>query len=188
MKNFLTWSLIPTAAILLSACNAIIIDGYPNIPANYNDGDFDRAAARGAIATIVVGQPFSAQSGNVEDTVRELMKNQVGIFPVSFVPQPGANTTQPYKVVVVFNPRPNVDNRTICQTERQTPVTATSPGQMSITMVFCDGNKLKSGISGRAGGVRDQSDPKFAALVRQVANAMIPPIGLQRQLQYDNSN
>jgi hypothetical protein len=116
------------------------------------------------------------------------MRNQVGIYPVSFVPQPGADTTQPYKVVVVFNPRSNVDNRTICQTERQTPVTASSPEQVSVTMVFCDGNKLKSGISGRVGGVRDQSDPKFAALVRQVANAMIPPLGLLRQLQTDNAN
>ena len=73
----------------------------------------------GVIATIVASNPFSTQSGNFgagnfEDRVRALMKDWFGSFPVSFH---GANPTKPYRVVVVFNPRPNVDNRTICLIE-----------------------------------------------------------------------
>ena len=88
--------------------------------------------------------------------------------------------------MVVFNPRPNDDNRTICRMEKQTPMTANNPGQVSVAIVFCDGNNLKSGTGGRIGGVKDQCDPKFISLVRQVARSIIPPSGLLRQRQRDN--
>ena len=188
MKNFMNWSLIPAAAILLSACGAVIVESYPNMPANYNEGDFDTATTKGAIATIVVGNPFSTQSQKFGDGVRALMKDQVGNIPVRFVSQHGADTTKPYKVVVVFNPRQNVDNRTVCRLEKQTPMIAASPGQVSVIMVFCAGNILKSGTKGRVGGVKGEGDPKFVSLVRQVANLMIPPDGLLRQLEKDDSN
>jgi len=193
MKNLMRWSLIPAAAMLLSACDAVIVESYPNIPANYNEGDFNIATPKGSIATIVVGDPFAMQStqsgaGKFEDGVRALMKNQVGAFPIDFVPRHGAGTTKPYKVVVVFNSRQGVDNRTICRMEKQTPLTAAGSGQVSVTMVFCDGDIAKSGTRGRVGGVKDQNDPKFISLVRQVANAMIPPAGLQRQLQNSNDS
>ncbi len=188
MKNFMHWSLIPAAAILLTACDAVIVESYPNLPANYYEGDFDAATTKGAIVTIVVGNPFSTQSGKFGDRVRALMKDQAGRFPVSFVSQNDANTTKPYKVVVVFNPRRNVDDRTVCRTEKQTPTIASSPGQLSVTMVFCFGDNLKSGTRGRVGGVKDQSDPKFGSLVRQVANSMIPPVGFLQELQRQNSS
>ena len=191
MENFLKWSLIPAATILLSACNAVIVESYPSILENYNEGYFGLAATKRVIATIVASNPFSTQSGNFgagnfEDRVRALMKDRVGSIPVILVPQYGANTTKPYRVVVVFNPRSNVDNRTICRMEKQTPMTANSPGQVSVAIVFCDGNNLKSGIGGRVGGVKYQNDPKFISLVRQVARSIIPPSGLLRQRQRDN--
>ena len=148
-------------------------------------------ATKGAIATIVAGNPFSTQSwnfgaanfgaGNFEDRVRALMKDRVGRFPVSFH---GANTTKPYRVVVVFNPRQNVDNRTIFLLEKQTPMTANSTGVGPI--VFCDGNILKSSTGGRVGGVKDQGDPKLISLIRQVACSIITPSGLLRQRQREN--
>ena len=135
MKNFLKCPLIPAATNLLSACNAVIVESYSSIPANYNERYLGLAATKGAIATIVAGNPFSTQSwnfraanfgaGNFEDRVRALMKDRVGRFPASFH---GANTAKPYRVVVVFNPRPNVDNRTIFLLEKQTPMTANSTG------------------------------------------------------------
>ena len=63
MKNFLKWSLILAAKIFLSACNAVIVESYPSIPANYNEGYFGLAATKGAIATIVAGNPFSHYPG-----------------------------------------------------------------------------------------------------------------------------
>jgi len=193
MKNLMRWSLVPAVAISLSACGAVIVESYPNMPANYNEGDFNMATPKGAIATIIVGDPFSLQTGEsgagqFEERVRSLMKNQVGNFPINFVPRHGADTTKPYKVVVVFNPRQGVDNRTICKMEKQTPLTAASSGLVSVSMVFCDGDIAKSGTRGRVGGVKDQNDPKFVSLVRQVATAMIPPAGLQRQLQHSDDS
>jgi len=187
MSISLRWFLVAAVGLLTPACNAVIVNSYPNLPANFADGDFERATAKGAIATTVVGNPFAAAgAGNFGDEVRSLMKNQVGVLPVEFVPQQGANTTKPYKVVVVFNPRRGMNDDTICQMDGKTPTAEGNPGQVSTAMVFCDGDVAKSGTSGHVSGVRDRNDPKFASLVRQVASLMIPSSGLLKQLRRDN--
>jgi hypothetical protein len=176
-------SVIPGAALLLSACNAVIVDSYPSIPINYAEGDFDQATTKGAIVTTIVGTPFSSRNSNFADHVRGLMKNQVGDLPVEFVASEGAGATKPFKVVVVFNPRDNASYASICQKVEQTPQTAGGQGQASVAMVFCEGDRLKSGTSGRITGAKSPNDPKFIALVQQVANTLIPPSGLEKQLQ-----
>jgi hypothetical protein len=187
MKEFLKRFFIPAAAIALASCNAVIVESYPHIPAGYNEGDFEQATRKGAITTIVVGSPFSAQSGDFADRVRALMKDRVGIAPVTFVPSPGDNTTAPFKVVVVFNARDNASNSTICETGDKATTTAGGTGQVSVTMVFCEGNSSKSGTRGRVSGAQGPNDSKFVSLVRQVTSLMIPPPGLQRQLERDNN-
>ena len=188
MKNIFNWILVPAATIGLSACAAVIVDSYPSIPINYNEGDFELATPKGAIVTDVLGNPYSGQPGNFADRVRSLLRDQVGEFPVTFVSGPGANTTTPYKIIVVFNPPVNVSYRAICEDPKQTPVAAKGKGTLSVTMVFCDGQKLKAGTRGRVAGVNGANDPKFAALVQQVANSLIPPPGLQRQLNTSNDS
>ena len=183
MQIFMRWSVIPAAAVLASACTGVVSENDLNPPAYYLDGDFERAAAKGAVRTVVIGNPFSTQSGTFGDYVRALMKDQAGDIRASFVAVEGANTTKPYKVVVVFNPRENVDYRTICKAEGQTPTTSGNSGQTSVVMVFCDGSNFKSGIKGRASGIKGQNDPKFVSLVQSVADAMIPPYGLEQQLR-----
>jgi hypothetical protein len=173
------------AGFTVSACDAVIVEDYPFMPPNYNEGDFDLAAINGVIATIVVGDPFANRSEEFDNRVRALMRDQVEGFPVKFVPRHGADTIKPYKVVAVFNPRPDVVNQTICRLEERTPMAAAGPGLVSLIMSFCIGDRLKSGTRGRVGNVKGGNDPKFAALVQQVTAAMIPPDGLQDFIQND---
>ncbi len=180
MKILMHWSFIPVLAVLLFACDGVIVEDFGSNSANYSDGDFDMATVNGEIATVVVGNPFSQNSSTFDDRVRTLMKNQIVGFPISFVSRHGANTTKPYKVVVVFNPRRDVDNRMICRKGKQTPMTSGHPGQVSVAMSFCDGKILKSGTRGRVGNITGENDPKFIALVQQVTDAMVPSVGAQR--------
>ena len=187
MKKLSNRTLITAAAIVLTGCNAVIVESYPSIPAGYNEGDFEQATSKGAITTIVVGNPFSNQSADFADRVRAFMKDQVGTAPVTFVPSPGPSTTAPFKVVVVFNARDDVSNSTICEVGDTAPTTGGGTGQVSVTMVFCEGSRPRSGTRGRISGVQGLNDSKFISLVQQVANLMIPPPGLQRQLEKDNA-
>lgn len=187
MKNFVRWSAILAAAAFASACTGVIVENSLHPPAYYHDGDFERAAAKGAVRTIVAGNPLSTQSRTFGDNVRALMKDQAGNLRASFVAEDGANTTKPYKIVVVFNPLVNVDYRTICKSEGNTPTTSRNSGQTSVVMVFCDGNNFKSGIKGWASGIKGQNDPIFVSLVQSVADAMIPPYGLERRLRGGDS-
>ena len=174
------------AGFIVSACDAVIVEDYPFMPPNYNEGDFDLAAINGVIATIVVGYPFANRSKEFGNRFRALMRDQIEGFPVKFVPRHGADTIKPYKVVAVFNPRPDVVNRTICRLEERTPMTAAGrPGLVSLIMSFCIGDRLKSGTRGRVGNVKGGNNPKFSALVQQVTAAMIPPASLQDFIQND---
>ena len=189
MNVFIRRALAPVSAvILLSACTPVIVDGYPNIPGNYYEGDFALATPKGAITTVVVGDPFATRSDAFADRVRGLMKNRVGNWPISFVAGQGPNTTPPYKVIVVFNPGDNASYKSICQTENQIPTTANEGGQVSVLMAFCEGSNFKSGIHGHVYGVTGQNDPKFVSLVQQVATDMVPSDGMLRYLRMDNSN
>lgn len=172
------------AAGVLAACSVVIVESYPEVPFNYQEGDFEQATDKGAIVTIVVGDPFAASGGNLGNDVRSLMRNQVGQFPVGFVPRHGADTTMPFKVVVVFNPRRDVADSAICEMEGQTPTTAGGSGRVAVAMVFCSEKTAKIGTRGHVGGVTSQSDPRFASLIRQVANSLIPPVGEIDNLRY----
>ena len=183
MNKKFRWFLVPAAAIGLSACTAIVIDSYPRSPIGYSGGDFEFATPNGAIVTEVLGNPFSGQQNVFANRVRSLLKNQVGDFPTTFVSKPGANTTPPYRIIVVFNPRGNASYNAICEDANQTPDTTKGKGTLSVSMVFCDGQKLKTGTRGRVSGVDSPNDPQFTALVQQVANTLIPPFGQQRQQQ-----
>ena len=159
---------------LLSACNGVIVEKYPELPSNYHVDDFEQATDKGAIVTIVVGDPFAGSAGNLRNQVRSLMRNQVGRFPVEFVSRQGAGTTAPFKMVVVFNPGPDVNDDAICRMEDRTPTTTDSSGRTTVAMIFCHDMTAKISTRGHVGGVVSRSDPRFASLIRQVAQSLIP--------------
>lgn len=164
MKNSMRLSLLLTLGLFVSACDAVIVEDYPEVPAYYIDGDFERATIQGSIVTIVAGNPFPGRGKGFADRVRALMKDQVEGIPANFCARHDATTKRPHKVVAVFNPRRDVDNQTICRLEMKTPRVADRPGRVSLIMSFCIGDDLKSGTRGRVGNVTGENDPKFVSL------------------------
>ncbi len=162
------------SALLVGACNIVLVNDNPGPRWSYFDGDFEYATHRGAIVTEVTGNPFGGNQGSFANTVRSQMLNQVSGAPAEFVSAHGPKTVRPYKVVVAFNAPPNHDGHDLCQKGANTP-SQPSSGTLRMGIAFCIGDSLKSDASGQVSGLTGIGDAKFMELVQEVTRAMIPP-------------
>lgn len=166
--------LAPAAmALAMTGCNLVIVEDTPGPRANYFDGDFEFATHKGAIVTMVAGNPFGLPEREFADRVRREIARGVATGNAKFVAAAGDETVAPFKIVVAFNTAANIDNHNLCE---QGAKTATLPlrGELNVKMAFCDGDNLKSGSAAWITGVSSVNDRGFNNLVRQAATSMIP--------------
>lgn len=160
-------------AMTLAGCSFVIVEDLPGPRANYFDGDFEYATSKGAIVTMIAGNPFGLPKEQFDDAIRRDLANSVIVGTAKFVATAGDETLAPFKVVVAFNTASGVDNRALCARGANTPVTP-QKNQINVRMAFCDGDRLKSGSAAWVGGASTVDDRKFKDLVKQAAIAMLP--------------
>ena len=87
---------------MLTGCAAVVQD----VPAP-RGSNFERepepATIKGAILTIIAGNPFGGPQKAFDDLVRRLMYGQSRELPADFVASHNEQTIPPHKVVVAFN-------------------------------------------------------------------------------------
>jgi hypothetical protein len=166
---------LPTiaAALVVTGCSAIFVEDIPGPRANYFDGDFEFATHKGAIVTVVAGNPFGSSKDQLDRLVRQDLDASVLIGTSKFVVAPGENTVAPFKVVVAFNTAPSISNSNLCALGANTP-TVRQTGEVNVKMAFCDGDHLKSGSAAWVFGSSSVDDRKFRDLVKQAAVALLP--------------
>ena len=171
MKKTLLSTLTVFSAFALRACQVVLVEDSPGPRASYYDGDFEYAAHKGGIYTIVKGNPFGGSQKDFANLVRTKMKNQARAGrPVSFVGSRDNSTYKPYKVVVAFNPG-NRDGDDLCQSQEYPQSTGNTT---KVVMAFCFGDTLQSSSTGWVDGLNGVNDSKFTELVTETTNAMIP--------------
>jgi hypothetical protein len=167
--------LLPLMAVAshlgLIACDDVTVHE-PVGPQRYTDSDFQYAARNGEIKTEVVGNPFGDDAGFAAAVVEHMQNAQRGP-PARFVLAPERGGSEPYRVVMAFNPPRNATADQACA---RAAGLATTRGSQSIYLlaVFCSGETALSQASGTVGAVSDARDRKFRSLVRQVTRALIP--------------
>jgi hypothetical protein len=161
------------ATLAIAGCSFVVVEDLPGPRANYFDGDFEYATHKGAIVTMVAGNPFGLPKQQFDDAVRRNLASSVIIGTAKFVADPSEETLAPFKVVVAFNTASSIDNYDLCEKGANTPI-ASHPGQMNVKMAFCDGDNLKSGSVAWVGGASSVDDRKFKDLVKQAAISMLP--------------
>lgn len=175
MKYVLRFGALSLLALGLGACaNAVLVLDSPGPRHAYFDGDFEYATRDGAVVTEVAGNPFAMPKERFDTEVRRLMYGQTEGLPVSFVERPTSGKTDPtYKVVVAFNALPSVSGFDLCEKGSLTP-TRTDGRELQMAIAFCIGDELKSETSGFTSTVAGPDAPRFAQLVREVTQALIP--------------
>lgn len=160
-------------SLALAGCSLVIVQDTPGPRANYFDGDFEFATNKGAIVTLVAGNPFGLPKQQFDNAIRRDMARSVTVGRADFVATPGEKTVAPFKVVVAFNTAAGIDNRQLCELGAQTP-TLPHRGEINVKMAFCDGDRLKSGSSAWVTGASAADDKRFKDLVKQAAISLLP--------------
>jgi hypothetical protein len=160
----------------LAACTGVVVQDAPAPRGNYAERDFDYATRKGAIVTIVSGNPFGGSQTEFAALVRRLMYEQNRELPADFVASHSDRTSPPYKVVVAFNKTPSISPDEMCA---RPDAIGTVPDKQTlrIDLAFCDGDISKSDTSGYASNVTGITHPNFSALVRQATFTMLPEPG-----------
>lgn len=173
MSNLPKLLLATITGLILGGCNLVLVQATPGPRANYFDGDFEFATNKGAIVTVIAGNPFGTSQQRLNAIVRQQMNKTIDAGNSNFVASPGETTVAPFKVVVAFNALPSVSNDDLCSQGTSTP-TQNKPGVTTVNMAFCDGDRLKSGTIAYIHGLTSIDDSGFRELVSQATINMIP--------------
>jgi hypothetical protein len=82
---------------------AAVVQDVPAPRGSYFEREPEPATIKGAILTIIAGNPFGGPQKDFDDLVRRLMYGQNRELPTDFVASRNGRTIPPHKVVVAFN-------------------------------------------------------------------------------------
>lgn len=179
-KNLIT---VLACLAAVSCSNAVVVhDGRSFF---YDPGEFEEATRKGAIETVVKGNPFDVDKVSFDASVLKLMNGQSRVYGVKFVQKPNSQTDPRFRVVVAFNLPISAGSISICRDTAKLPSTSQG-GNLNILMIFCKGDDAKSNARATVREIKSSDDPKFARVVKQLTYFMSPDDDLLRQREYDD--
>lgn len=159
--------------LAVSACVGGVIVQEPVYEQIFTDGDAEYAMQNGEMLTRVYGNPFAPGAAGIERSVTRLMKGANRGPEVEFTPKPEGKGSDPYHIVMVFNPPPSLSAESICGGGSDFG-SVPAGGLVTLLSGFCIGDDLLSTASGSTAGVSGPGDPKFRELVRLVTYSLFP--------------
>lgn len=158
---------IAFAALLLAGCGGpVTVPSFE--PSRVGWSSMVYAASRGPILIEVQGNPFGLPPPALAATVAGAMRGAVVGHPVGFTADPGQATAPNFRVVVVLQPSPGLDEDDVCA-GRPAFLAGVPPGQVAAFGAFCNGGRALTYTRGSVQGVGGAGDPRFLALMNQVA-------------------
>lgn len=169
----LTWGILLLAPLILAACSGgatlphhYVYEGYRPIYLNY-------AAGRGGMPTEVVGNPFETPKPQFDAQVAEILENHHFGPELPFLTETPEGFSSVYHVVVVFDPPIGTAPSRICADPNVQA--APRPGEVGVLAAFCQNDRRITSAGGHVAGAENPDDPRFQALMRQVATLLFPP-------------
>lgn len=140
-------------------------------------------ASEGGLAAYLVGEPFPGQEAALRRAVEyALTEQRFGpAFPVTTTPSAELRESA-YKVVVVFDPPTQWDGYRICKHDELPQSVGRQGEAIEVLALFCEGHRLMTSTQGHVAAARSPDDPRFRALMEQVALTLFPPLRWQRDL------
>lgn len=161
---------------IVVGCTGVVVQDAPAPRGGYYDGEFDYASRKGAILTVIAGNPFGGSKFEFDNFVRGHMYGQNRELLADFVASQTERTSPPYKVVVAFNKGRSISPNEMCAKPQSIPIVQEKK-ELRINIAFCYGDTAKSDTSGYAQNVSGIAHPNFASLIRQATFTMLPEPG-----------
>jgi len=95
------------------------------------------AAYNRDVEVITIGNPTSSPDDQLEALITDSLQENYRFLQTNFVAGPSDRILEPYKIVFIFNPRPDLLENEICENPAKAG-TVTPPSGTEITAVFCE--------------------------------------------------
>ncbi len=154
----------------LAACAGGAVDS-PYL-GSYDPTMLHYAAGKGDMYTQIVGNPFTAPKDKVESVVTSTMYGSHFGPNLRFNTVRDPDNSSPYRVVVMFNPAPDLTPAALCRDSRQTSREASDT--LRVMFAFCSGDYRETSVTGRVTGVSDPNNAAFRGLIRQMTTQLFP--------------
>lgn len=169
--------------LLAGATAACTGDGVTLSPTSYygsyTPSVLSYSATSGGMLVEVLGNPFDAPKGDLEEAITGAMTGSHFGPHVDFVTVPGEDFRSPYRVVMVFDSTQGYSQYKLCaQTETIEPGAGES---VTAHVALCAADKPLTGVTGWAGEVSGPDDPRFRHLIAQLTTNLLPPINPDRR-------
>lgn len=169
------------ATLVLLALALVACDGPVTRPAYVYDA-YDITvltgpAGNGGMAAYVVGDPFPGQEAALRKAVEYALTEQRfgAAFPVTTDPSPELRQAA-YKAVVVFDPPTQWDGYAICKYDDFPESRGRRGEAVEVLAIFCQGHRMMTSTQGGIAAASSPEDPRFKALMKQIALTLFPPI------------
>jgi len=181
---------LPRVALLAATtavigCSGVVIHERAGGLNGYDTRDFDYANRKGAIETVIAGNPFGGDKAAFDGRVRALMQGENRGLPAKFAAAQGADTDPLYKTVVAFDLPAGIETDRLCREGAGLP-SRKRAGALRVAMVFCEGGTAKASVSGSVDGAAGPDHPAFARLVKEATYFLVPDDGWIDQLKETN--
>jgi hypothetical protein len=155
----------------LSACAASAVD--PNYVSTWDPKTVNYIAAKGAVYTQIVGNPFQASQAEFERTVTGAMAGANSGQPLRFSIQREADNVSPYRVVMVFNAKRGFTPQRLCGDTA--PGSRQADGPIEIMAALCAGTSRETSVTARFTETSaGHEDPALKTLLRQITQQLFP--------------
>ena len=150
----------------------------------YDLGVLNGPAAEGGLAAYRVGSPFPGQEAALDRAVEQALTAQRfgPDFPVTTDPPPALRDSA-YKVVVVFDPATQWDGEAACKHGTLPESGGRRGAGVGVLALFCEGHRLMTAVQGTIPAADSPDDPRFRALLEQVALDLFPPRRWERDAE-----
>lgn len=143
--------------------------------ASYAYKQFAVAAAGRDTPVYVQGNPFDTDRRSLERSVIDAVQRAVHYAPTRFTTRPTADSVRVFKVIFLFNGPPTVTATALCGAHRRFRAAPNRP-RLDVFAVLCRGGSPVSSVTVSTTDVVVPDDAKFAHLIGQVAQALLPRI------------
>lgn len=169
--------LLSLGAAALAALGAACEDGPATVAGTWRSpaawSSLVYATTAGPLLLEVHGDPFRLPAAEFRRAVAEAMSGQTPSRPFSLTARPEDAPRPGFRVVVAFNPAPDLDPRKLCG---GTIATATAGGdKVTLVAVFCEGDTLLASASGGVARVAGPDDRRFRQLLGQTVRELFGP-------------
>lgn len=138
---------------------------------SYSQSNFNYAARKGEVPTVVHGNPFAGDRAAFAQDVAARMKAPAYYAgPVKFT---AVENSRAYRLAMVFNPSSTQVDISVCRNQ-VSKTQGQLRGEVRVLAAFCGGERVLSSVRGRVDGVTSTDDPRFQQLLDQVSLALFP--------------